>query len=46
MSAHASEAPPLALPELPWTAVPDSHRHVSRWLQDLQLGPGSRGRNR
>jgi phenylpropionate dioxygenase-like ring-hydroxylating dioxygenase large terminal subunit len=43
MSAHASEAPPLALPELPWTAVPDSHRHVSRWLQDCNWAQALEG---
>jgi phenylpropionate dioxygenase-like ring-hydroxylating dioxygenase large terminal subunit len=43
MGAHRLEAPLIALPELPWTTVPASHRYISRWLQDCNWAQALEG---
>ena len=43
MAAHAQDAGPPVLPELPWRAVPDTHRYASRWLQDCNWAQALEG---
>jgi phthalate 4,5-dioxygenase len=43
MGHHGLDAPPVALPQLPWTKVPDNHRFVSRWLQDCNWAQALEG---
>jgi phthalate 4,5-dioxygenase len=43
MAGHRQDASPPVLPELPWTAVPDSQRYASRWLQDCNWAQALEG---